>query len=45
VGEGIKPDVAVHPTREDIHPGYDRILAKGIEVLKNWDKYERNRPD
>lgn len=40
VGEGIEPDVAVQLTREDIHSGHDRILAKGIEVLNNWDDYK-----
>jgi C-terminal processing protease CtpA/Prc len=42
VGVGIEPDVVVHPTRDDIHSGYDRILAKGIEVLNNRDRYRKN---
>lgn len=34
VGIGIDPDVAVHATRRDILTGYDRVLAKGLEVVR-----------
>jgi carboxyl-terminal processing protease len=39
VGIGIQPDVEIYPTREDIRSGTDPILAKGIEVIRNWEAY------
>jgi len=39
VGTGIKPNVEVHPTRQDIYKGHDPVLRKGVEVLKNWEKF------
>jgi len=39
VGAGIKPGVTVRPTREDIRRGEDPVLKKGLEVLKNWDRF------
>ena len=34
VGVGIIPDVEVHPEVADLRTGRDRVLEKGIEVLK-----------
>jgi carboxyl-terminal processing protease len=39
VGIGIKPHLEIHPTRQDIYKGNDPVLLKGVEVLKNWEKY------
>jgi len=39
VGIGIKPHVEIHPTRHDIYKGNDPVLRKGVEVLKNWEKF------
>lgn len=33
-GKGIEPDIEVSRNVEDIHIGYDTVLAKGVEVLK-----------
>jgi carboxyl-terminal processing protease len=33
VGTGIQPDIEVHPTQQDIHDGYDRILARGVDEI------------
>lgn len=33
VGCGISPDIEVHLTQDDIYKGYDRILARAIEVI------------
>jgi carboxyl-terminal processing protease len=35
VGIGIKPDVEVYPTVQDLIDGTDPVLAKGVEVVKN----------
>jgi carboxyl-terminal processing protease len=37
VGIGIKPDVEVYPMASDLRDGTDPALAKGIEVIKNWE--------
>ncbi|MDO9575627.1 MAG: S41 family peptidase [bacterium] len=34
VGCGISPDIEVYSTQDDIYKGYDRVLAKAIEVIK-----------
>jgi C-terminal processing protease CtpA/Prc len=39
VGKGVAPDVEVHPTRKEIFEGKDLILAKGIEVIRNWKSH------
>lgn len=33
VGTGIQPDVEVHPTRQDICDGYDRVLARAVDEI------------
>ena len=33
VGTGIQPDIEVHPTQQDIHDGYDRVLAGGVKEI------------
>ena len=43
VGAGIKPQVEVYPTRLDIQRGGDPALRKAVEVLKNWDRYRRDK--
>lgn len=43
VGTGIKPHVEIHPSRQDIYKGNDPVLLKGIEVLKNWEKYHNKK--
>lgn len=40
VGYGIEPDIEVHQSQKDIYDGFDRVLDKGIEVIKNWAKYQ-----
>jgi carboxyl-terminal processing protease len=39
VGIGIKPHVGVLPTLQDIYKGNDPVLLKGVEVLRNWEKF------
>jgi len=39
VGLGIKPDVEVQPTQEDIFTGNDRVLAKAVEVIRSGDTF------
>lgn len=34
VGVGIIPHVEVYPTQEDIVKGHDRVLEKGLQILK-----------
>ncbi len=34
VGVGVIPDIEVHPTRADIAAGRDRVLEKGLSVIK-----------
>jgi len=41
VGFGISPDIEVHLTVKDVYQGFDRVLEKGIEVVENWEKYEK----
>jgi C-terminal processing protease CtpA/Prc len=41
VGIGIKPNVEIRPTQEDIYEGKDPVLEKGIEVIKNWYSFKR----
>jgi carboxyl-terminal processing protease len=36
VGYGIKPDVEIHPTINDILAGRDVILEKGISILQDY---------
>jgi len=40
VGFGIDPDITVEPTQQDIYEGRDPALAKAIEVISNWNRYE-----
>jgi carboxyl-terminal processing protease len=39
VGTGIKPQVQIHASQQDIRQGNDPVLKKAIEVLKNWARY------
>jgi hypothetical protein len=41
VGIGLRPDIEQEPTKTDIRSGVDSVLAKGLEVLGNWDVYRR----
>ena len=41
VGIGVRPDVEVQPTKEDIRNGVDTAVDVGLEVLANWDSYRR----
>ena len=41
VGRGIQPCIEAHPLQIDIYEGRDPILAKGIEVIRNWDVYNK----
>ncbi|OYD14428.1 hypothetical protein CH333_03325 [candidate division WOR-3 bacterium JGI_Cruoil_03_44_89] len=34
VGCGVSPDTEVYQTRDDIYRGYDRVLTKALEVIK-----------
>jgi C-terminal processing protease CtpA/Prc len=34
---GIQPDVVVRATLDDILAGKDRVLEKGLEVIRNWN--------
>ncbi len=38
VGTGIRPDVEVHVTRQDIVAGRDAILLQGLEVIRDRTK-------
>jgi C-terminal processing protease CtpA/Prc len=39
VGTGIKPNVEVYPTVQDLIDGTDPVLARGLEVVKNWQAH------
>jgi len=41
VGIGVKPDVEIAPTKQDIRSGEDVVLERGLEVLADWDTYGR----
>ncbi len=41
VGLGLRPDVELQPTKEDIRSGTDSVLNKGLEVLANWTYYQK----
>ena len=41
VGVGLKPDVALGPTKQDIRNGTDAVMERGLEVLADWDSYRR----
>ena len=41
VGVGLRPDVSIAPTKEDIRSGFDPVLEKGLEVLADWSSYRR----
>ena len=41
VGTGVKPDVEVHLSQQDIYEGKTPILTKGIEVINNWDVFSK----
>jgi carboxyl-terminal processing protease len=41
VGVGLRPDVEMAPTKEDIRSGFDSVLEKGQDVLANWSSYWR----
>jgi carboxyl-terminal processing protease len=41
VGIGLKPDVELGLTKQDIRSGSDPVLEKGLEVLANWSSYRR----
>lgn len=41
VGIGLRPDIEQEPTQTDIQNGVDSVLAKGLEVLGDWDRYRR----
>lgn len=40
VGIGVKPDIEVHPTIMDVYKSYDRVLAKGTEIIMSWKTSE-----
>jgi carboxyl-terminal processing protease len=44
VGIGLKPDIGIGPTREDIRNGVDVVMEKGLAVLADWDSYRRQSP-
>jgi hypothetical protein len=33
---GIQPDVEIRATLDDILAGKDRVLEKGLEVIRDW---------
>lgn len=37
--DGIKPDVEVKRTPEDVEAGLDPQLQKAVDVLRNWNQY------
>lgn len=39
VGTGVRPDVEVHLSQQDIYEGKTPILTKGIEVINHWDAF------
>jgi C-terminal processing protease CtpA/Prc len=41
IGIGVKPDVEIAPTIEDVRRGEDIVLEKGLEVLADWDSYRK----
>jgi C-terminal processing protease CtpA/Prc len=41
IGIGVKPDVEIAPTIEDIRGGEDVVLERGLEVLADWDSHIR----
>lgn len=41
IGIGLRPDVELQPTKEDIRSGVDSVLDKGLEVLANWSSYHK----
>ena len=41
VGIGLRPDVEVRPTKQDIRNGVDAVMDTGLEVLANWGSYQR----
>jgi len=42
VGIGILPDVEIHPTQQDLLDGTDSVLEKGIDIIRNWDLYQKS---
>jgi len=44
VGQGIDPDVLVHPTVAGFRADRDEVLEKAIEVLGNWSAYRTLKP-
>ena len=40
VGNGITPDVLVHPRQKDLYTGMDSVLEKGIEIVKNMNTHK-----
>jgi len=41
VGIGLRPDVEIRPTTQDIRNGVDAVMEMGLDVLANWDSYRR----
>lgn len=41
VGIGLRPDVEIRPTKQDIQSGVDAVMDMGLEVLANWGSYWR----
>jgi carboxyl-terminal processing protease len=41
VGIGLRPDLELAPTKEDIRMGRDSVMEKGLEVLASWSSYRR----
>lgn len=41
VGIGVKPDVEIRPTKDDIRNGVDAAVDMGLEILANWDSYRK----
>ncbi len=45
VGTGVKPDVEVQLSQQDIYEEKTPILTKGIEVINNWDVFSKTLVD
>ncbi|OGU67537.1 MAG: hypothetical protein A2W30_00035 [Ignavibacteria bacterium RBG_16_36_9] len=45
VGIGISPDVEIRPTQQDLLNGTDSVLEKGIDIIKNWNLYQKSVPE
>ncbi|MFC1800000.1 S41 family peptidase [Candidatus Eisenbacteria bacterium] len=41
VGIGVKPDIEIAPSKQDIRSDADIVMDKGLEVLADWETYGR----